>query len=114
MRKIITLVLATALPLTALADKVELEQECTISYKGKTYVSGPCTLVVRDQKFVSIKGTNRENGVTFNLIGDEDKGTALLMGAGTFVLAEGEVKTNTAGATYSWPNGYALQTSSPQ
>jgi len=95
------------------AEKVEVDMECEISFMGKVYASGPCKVVVRDNVYTSIKGKNSENGVSFNLVGDENKGTALLMGAGTFPLADGKVQTNVGGMTYSWPNGYALDTQMP-
>ena len=50
---------------------------------------------------------NTRNGVGY-LVADEDKGTVLLMGAGTFPRAEGKVEANVGGATYSCPNGYAF------
>jgi hypothetical protein len=53
-----------------------------------------------------------DNGVSFNLVADETKGTALLMGAGTFVLADAKVETNVGGVTYLG-NGYTLDTSMP-
>ena len=95
------------------ADKLELDMQCEISFEGKVYVGGPCKVVVRDNTFTSIKGKNAENGVSFNLVVDETKGTALLMGAGTFPLANGRVETNVGGMTYRWRNGYALDTSMP-
>jgi hypothetical protein len=33
-----------------------------------------------------------------------------MLGAGTFVLAAGAVETASGGATYYWPNGYAIDT----
>ena len=98
---------------SAFADKVELDMQCDISFEGKVYATGPCKVVVRDNTFTSIKGKNTENGVSFSLVADENKGTALLMGAGTFPLANGKVETNVDGVTYRWPNGYTFDTYTP-
>ena len=98
---------------SAFADEVELDMQCEISFRGDVYASGPCKVLVRDNTFTSIKGKNTENGVSFNLVADETKGTALLMGAGTFVLADGKVETNVGGVTYVWDNGYTFDTSMP-
>ena len=98
---------------SAFAEKVELDMNCDISFAGKLYATGPCKVVVRDNIYTTIKGKNTENGVTFNLLADENKGTALLMGAGTYPLADGQVETNVDGVTYRWPNGYIFDTSMP-
>lgn len=51
--------------------------------------------------------------MSFNLVADENKGTALLVGAGTIPLANGKVETNVDGVTYRWQNGYTFDTFIP-
>ena len=91
------------------AEEVKLKGECTLSFKGRIYSQGPCEAVVLDQKVTDIKGKVPENGVTYSAIIDEQKRTGALIGASTFVLADGALEATSAGATYVWGNGYALE-----
>ena len=110
MKQFAALLLAVALPWTAYAETVKLEQQCTITFKGKIFSQGPCEVIIEKETLVTIKGKVPENGVTYSVIADDRKGNALMLGAGTFVLAAGAVETASGGATYYWPNGYAIDT----
>ncbi len=92
------------------AEEVNLSGECILSYKGRIYSQGPCKAVIMNNKAVEVTATVPENNVKYNAIISEEKQTGVLIGAGTFVLADGPLEQTTAGATYVWPNGYALET----
>ena len=110
MKLFVVLALTAVLPFAASAETVKLEQQCTITFKGKIFSQGPCEVTIEKETLVTIKGKVPENGVTYSVIADDRKGTALMLGAGTFVLAAGTVETASGGATYYWPNGYAIDT----
>jgi hypothetical protein len=97
-------------PLLAMAEELELKGECTLSYKGRIYAQGPCEAVVMDKKVTEIRGKVPENSVPYSAIISEEQRTGVLLGADTFVLADGELEKTSAGATYVWSNGYALET----
>lgn len=100
----------SAAPAIAIAQDVVLDETCTITFKGRVYSEGPCKVTIVEGKTVTIKGSNPENDVSYLAIVDEGSRTGALMGAGTFPLADGPLNPGTAGATYSWPNGYAIDT----
>lgn len=93
---------------SASAEQVTFKGECTLSFKGRVYAKGPCEGVTIDKKATEITGTVPENGVRYNAIITEEKKSGVLLGADTFVLAEGALDTTSAGALYVWDNGYAL------
>jgi hypothetical protein len=103
------IVLALA-PNSVQAEDEKLKGECTLSYKGRIYAQGPCEAIMIDNKSTEIKGTVPENDVTYNAIISEKQRTGVLLGADTFVLAEGALEETLAGATYVWSSGYALET----
>ena len=91
------------------ADNTDIGFNCTLTYKGKIYAQGPCEAkTYSEAKQLVISATVPENGVAYTATLSEERGTGLLLGAGTFVLADGPVETLTAGASYIWENGYAL------
>lgn len=57
---------------------------------------------------VSVRGTVEENGQKYTAVVDNNKGEGVLIGAGTFTLADGELAKNEANLV-SWPNGYVLR-----
>ena len=90
---------------TAFAQE-EQAARCTLTYKESVNASGPCTIRQEDP-ITSIKGTVEENGQTYIAVLDKSKGEGLLIGAGTFTLADGklaEFETDKA----VWRNGYVL------
>ena len=111
MRLIAALALIAWFPTAVTAETLNLKEQCTITFKGKVFSQGPCEVTIENETFVTIKGKVPDNDVTYLVIADDKKGTALMMGAGTFVLAAGPVETaGSGGATYYWPNGYAIDT----
>ena len=105
---IATLALLAAMPIFAFAEEMKVNGECTLSYKGRIYAQGPCEMTVIDKKVTDLKGTVAENGLNYTAIINESEHTGLLLGAGTFVLADGELDRSPAAALYAWPNGYAV------
>jgi hypothetical protein len=57
---------------------------------------------------VTIKGTIEENGQKYTVVIDNTKNTGLLLGCGTFTLADGDLSKNEADNVV-WPNGYKLK-----
>ncbi len=103
---IFTPVILASLGSTAFAQQ-ELTARCALTYKSSVNVEGPCTILQEDP-IVRIKGTAEENGQRYIAIIDNSKNEGLLIGAGTFTLADGKLTKN---ETYevSWPNGYVLK-----
>ena len=90
---------------TALAQE-EFEARCTLTYKDSVNVEGPCS-IFQEGAIVRIKGTAEENGQKYIAIIDNGKNEGLLIGAGTFTLADGKLTTN-EDTRVTWPNGYVL------
>ena len=83
---------------------------CTIyrfyGYKNSIDANGPCT-VYQVKNIASVKGIVSENGQRYIATIDNDKNEGLLIGAGTFTMADGKLSTNDA-TKVVWPNGYVL------
>jgi hypothetical protein len=100
-----------ALPIAALcggasAEKPEVTGRCTLTYEPSVNAEGPCT-VTREGAIVTIRGTVAENSQEFVAVIDNSKDEGLLIGAGTFTLADGALDRNEEFEA-SWPNGYIL------
>jgi len=83
-----------------------LKGQCTLKYKNSVDAKGPCT-VYQDKNIASVKGIVSENGQKYLATIDNDKNEGLLIGAGTFTMADGKLSTNDA-TKVVWPNGYVL------
>jgi hypothetical protein len=83
-----------------------IKGQCTLKYKTSVDAKGPCT-VYQNKNMVSIKGTVEENGQKYIATIDNSKNEGLLIGAGTFTLADGKLAKNEASKA-TWPNGYIL------
>jgi hypothetical protein len=92
---------------TAVAQEVTLQGRCHLTFEKTVNAKGPCT-VHQVGATVSIKGTVEENGQQYLAIINNDKNTGLLLGAGTFTLADGPLASNKSDKV-SWPNGYVLK-----
>ena len=79
---------------------------CTLTHKTSVNVEGPC-IVLEEGSIVEVQGTAEENGQTYIAAIDNGKATGLLIGAGTFTLADGELAENEMQKVV-WPNGYVL------
>ena len=103
------LVLATG-GLFALGGSAFAQQEhkarCTLTYKESVNAKGPCTFF-EEGAVVDIKGTVEENGQKYIAVIDNNKNEGLLIGAGTFTLADGKLAKNEM-KEVRWPNGYVL------
>jgi|GEM_PF-6857738 hypothetical protein len=84
----------------------ELSGRCTLTYKASVDATGPCTVLV-DEPVVTIKGIVEENGQKYIAVIDNIKNEGLLIGAGTFALADGPLATNDTNKI-TWSNGYVL------
>ena len=101
-------VAGTVLGGTALAEeKLKLEGRCALTYKTSVNAEGPCT-ILQESPVVSVKGTVEENGQKYIAIDNNNKGEGVLIGAGTFTLADGKLAKNEMKEA-SWANGYVLQ-----
>lgn len=79
---------------------------CTIADGGRLDAPATCGYF-EDGPILDIKGTLTENGTRFTAIVDNSKSSGLLIGAGTYFLADGPIETGAAG-TFVWENGYAI------
>jgi len=110
MKKPILAVIPLAILFAALgsaAFAVEKETaSCTLTYKESVNVEGPCTFFTQE-KIMDIQGIAEENGQKYLAVIDLGKKQGLLIGAGTFTLADGKLaKIETD--KWTWPNGYVL------
>ena len=101
-----TPIILAALSGTAFAAE-DLKAHCTLTYKGAATAEGPCK-ILEEGSIVRVKATVNENGQTYIVIIDNSKNTGLLIGAGTFTVADGELSKNEA-TEVSWPNGHVLK-----
>lgn len=92
---------------TAFAQEVELTGRCHLTYKNSVNAKGPCT-IHQVGETVTIKGTVEENGQKYLAIINNGKNEGVILGAGTFTLADGKLATNKSDEV-SWPNGYVLK-----
>lgn len=81
---------------------------CVLSFNGKIYSEGPCEGTFFEEGVTDVSGTVEESGQAWQIVIDEEKGSGVLIGANTFVLAEGSLLETQGGASYVWPNGYAV------
>ena len=108
-RMVMSVILILVLmPLSALAEEVKMDGQCILSYKGRIYAQASCEGTILNKLVTEIKGIVPENGVSYQAIINDKKRTGVLLGAGTFVLADGPLEETTAGALYVWSNGYAI------
>ena len=63
---------------------------------------------MQDGAVVAVKGNVEENGQRYTAVVDNQKNSGVLIGAGTFTLADGELATN-EDTFIEWPNSYALK-----
>lgn len=109
-----TFALAAAFSLTATAIAAQASDDdsvtgtCVLSYLGKIYANGACEGTISDDALTDLSGTADGSGASWQLVIDGAAGTGVLIGADTFVLADGEILSNQGGASYVWQNGYAL------
>jgi hypothetical protein len=106
---IITLPRATAVALTLTAAQVAAQEEqvpCTLTDGGQLDAAAQCE-IIEDGDTVEYIGTLDENDVNFVAVINPAEGTGLLIGAGTFFLADGALDSAEA-AQFTWPNGYVL------
>ena len=82
------------------------DAHCTLTYKTSVNAEGPCTFF-EEGAIASIHGTVAENGQTYIATIDNSKNEGLLIGAGTFTLADGKLEKNDT-LKVVWPNGYVL------
>jgi hypothetical protein len=105
-RKIICLlVVFAAIGGTAFAQE-DVEARCTLTYEESVDVEGPCSILEEGQ-IVRIKGTAEETGQVYIASIDNGKDEELLIGAGTFTVADGKLAKNEE-TKVVWPNGYVL------
>ena len=106
MKKILysaALVLAFAL-LCFSTEQVKQKGECTPSFQGRINAQVPCEADLFQQKTIDNKSKFPENAII-----KEEKRTGLLLGGGTFFLADRSLEGISAGATYVWAKGYAIE-----
>ena len=101
-----TLVILAALGGSTVFAQEELTARCTLTHKPSVNAKGPCT-ILQEGSIVSVKGTVEENGQKYTAIIDNSKNEGLLIGAGTFDLANGKLTKNDS-TEVVWPNGYVL------
>ncbi len=113
-KKIITPVLAVAaaamfsVMCSSSAFAVEKKQgRCTLTHGAIVNIEGPCEFF-QEGDIVNIQGSAVENGVTYIATIDNGKNEGLLIGAGSFDLAQGKLTKNEANEMV-WPNGYILK-----
>ena len=99
-----------ASPLIAQTSDTETDSgsTCVLSFNGKIYSEGPCEGTFFEEGVTDVSGTVEESGQAWQIVIDEEKGSGVLIGADTFVLAEGPLRKTQGGASYVWPNGYAV------
>ena len=85
----------------------DLTAQCALTYKSSVNAKRPCTIFTAES-IIRIKGTVEENGQLYTAIIDNSKNTGLLIGAGTFTLADGQLSKNEPNEV-NWPNGYVLK-----
>ena len=99
-------IILAALSGTAFAAE-DLKVHCTLIYKDVVTAEGPCK-ILEEGSIVRVKGMVEENGQTYIAIIDNSKNTGLLIGAGTFTVADGKLSKNEV-TEVSWPNGHVLK-----
>lgn len=106
---ITALILATAgyAGLSGTAFAAEMSGDCTLKRHSTVVGKGSCE-ANQNGDVVAIKGTIEENGQKYSAVIDNNKNTGVLIGAGTFPLADGELAKNEA-TKVVWPNGYKLK-----
>lgn len=102
---------ALGLALAALSAAAAVAQDqpavpCTITDGNQLDAAATCE-VLREDPVTEFKGTIEENGAKFTAVANADEGTGVLIGAGTFFLADGELETIEDGKL-AWPNGYVV------
>lgn len=98
----------------AVSAQQEVEGQCRLQYEDSITRAnnnsfdypGSCTLLI-EEPIITIKGTVEENGQEYTAIIDNSQNTGLILGAGTFLLADGELTENETNRV-SWPNGYTI------
>jgi hypothetical protein len=98
--------LVAAIGGAAFAQNLTLTRQCQLSYKDSVNAKGTCT-VRQTGDTVTVSGTVEENGQKYVAIITNSKNEGLLMGAGTFTLADGRLASNQPDSV-RWPNGYVL------
>jgi hypothetical protein len=91
---------------STLAAPEQHEGRCTLTYKASVNAAGPCTYF-EEGPIASVHGTVEETGQTYIATIDNSKNEGLLIGAGTFTLADGKLEKNDM-LDVRWPNGYVL------
>ena len=70
-----------------------IEAKCELHYRDKLIGEGVCTATQTDETVV-VKGTVEENGQKYTAIINNKSNYGTLIGAGTFILAEGKLVSN--------------------
>ena len=83
--------------------------DCTISDGDRLDAAALCT-VIDDGATVEYMGTIEENDAMFTAVINLEEMSGLLIGAGTFFLADGPIESTEEGI-FQWPNGYVLEVS---
>lgn len=92
---------------TAYAQNVEVTGRCHLTYKDSVNARGTCK-VHQVGDTVTINGTVEENGQRYLAIINNSKNEGVLLGAGTFTLADGMLASNESDEV-RWRNGYELR-----
>ncbi len=85
----------------------KMHGRCTLTHGTIVNIEGPCEFF-QEGDIVNVQGTAEENGVKYIATIDNSKNEGLLIGAGTFDLAQGKLDKNEA-TEVVWPNGYVLK-----
>lgn len=108
-KRIIALCLSSAAVTLSLgwpAQAQEFEGTCELHYRDTVIGRGNCTANQVDDT-VTVKGLIEENGERYTAIINNRSNYGTLLGAGTFVLAEGKLVSNDA-TRVIFPNHYEL------
>jgi hypothetical protein len=87
--------------------ELTFEGTCKLSFQNEVVGEGECT-AVQSNDIVTVKATVSENNQKYTAIINNDKNSGLLIGAGTFPLANGELVSNEA-TKVIFPNSYILE-----
>jgi hypothetical protein len=96
LRFVLTTLVAGALANVALpvhAQQLNVNARCELHYRDTIIGEGPCTAAQKDNSVV-VKGTISENGKSYEAIINNRSNYGTLIGADTFILAEGKLVSN--------------------
>jgi hypothetical protein len=90
------------------------KQQCTINYKGKIYSQAPCEMTMEKEPFLTIKGNVPDNGVSYSVIADSSKGTALMLGPEPSCSQQAQLRPAKVGPPTVGPTGMLTTPSLPR